>query len=95
MKLLMLTACMAAISAPAVADTCSDLAELSATIADMRDAGVPLSKALDALGSVKARPEIIALIRTLTVQGYASDMSAADFYINVDAACRKALGDGA
>lgn len=91
MKRLFIIAMLAA--TPAVADQCSEIAEMAAIIADMRDAGVPLSKALDSLGDLDVSDGTRTLVQALTVQGYSSGVSAADFYIAVDAACRKAQGE--
>lgn len=91
MKWILIGAALAV--SPANADQCSDIAEMAAIIADMRDAGVPLSRALDSLGQLDISKSTRGLVQTLTVQGYSSGVSAADFYIIVDAACRKAQGE--
>lgn len=90
MKHLALTLAAALIAAPVAAsatvqETCSDLATL-------RDKGVDMTTALDALSQVEGMtPEALVLLRTIVVQAYASDMDAGNFYINVERTCLSAL----
>ena len=85
------------IAAPATAratvqETCSDLATVAAGAVTLRDKGVDMTTALDALSQVEGMtPEALVLLRTLVVQAYATGMTPADFYINVEATCLSAL----
>lgn len=97
MNHLALTLAAALIAAPVAAsatvqETCSDLAMVAAGAITLRDKGVDMTTALDALSQVEGMtPEALVLLRTIVVQAYASDMDAGNFYINVEATCLSAL----
>jgi hypothetical protein len=91
MKILALVTSL--VTFPVFADTCEDLARVALAAAEMRDAGVPFSKAMNMLDQIDMEQSEHDLLAALTAMTYSSDRTPSAAYMTAKEACEEALGD--